>query len=133
MNEDLKKIKQLKDIDFLGSLDGSGRVQQLTGTDADANRLHFWFLMEKGAIIGRPNYGGHFSEVMTKPITGFMTSDIEQKIRLGMAQDFPDFQILVLEVYANMLDGKWEITLEVLNTSQNHSFSLTTELQGRNV
>jgi hypothetical protein len=126
--EDLERINLSVDIDFRGGLTSKGFIKRLTGNDADINRLQLWFRMSKGDAVGRPEYGGVLDFLLGKLMTQVRIKDIEQAIRLGLQEDFPEFSLQDLEVIPFYQERRWRIRMTIINTEENRIFDFNTNL-----
>ena len=118
--------KYVYDHDYLGLVDGLGKINQVWGETALNQSIKLWFASLSGDIIRNPKKGGVLTPILSKPMTQVNADTIKMAIKDGIYQDFkPLLTINKLEVKPNYEERYWYIYVEVY--SQDLKLSTTVE------
>jgi hypothetical protein len=97
------------DLNIDGGIDARGNIQNLYDAEAVSNAVKTWLLSMKGDYVGFPQKGGPLIDFIEKPMSEIVRIQITQSVTSGLANEFPELEILYYDIKANLEKKYWEI------------------------
>lgn len=117
------------DYDFQGTIENSGALKEYVGSEAVANAVRAWMASFKGEVLRRPNLGGPIINLLMKPMSEEVASNIAEELVIQLRTEFvPRIVVNSSKVTPNYQDDYYEITIRGFCPSVRDVISFTESL-----